>query len=117
MVAFHFFLSPKTKFSFSIEMLSSLLLIIQNMKFIFEDNFISNETKSELKTKIINQCYELILSNTEKYYIPIPNLIRLISYITYSNSTIKSINKFQKPKVNQIFHKTIENFSEIEKKI
>ena len=94
--------------------IGSFELIIQNMKFIFEDNFVSNETISELKTKIINQCYELILSNTEKYYIPIPTLVHLISYITYSNSTIKSINKFQQPKVYQIFQKTIQNFSEID---
>ena len=94
--------------------IGSFELIIQNMQFIFEDNFISKEKISELKDKIINQCYELILTNTENYYIPLPTLVHLISYITYNNSTIKSISKFQQPKVYQIFLKTIENFSEFD---
>ena len=91
---------------------ASFEIIFANIQFIFDETFISNESISELRDKIINQCYELILNNIENYNIPIQILSKLISFITSNDSTKKSISKFQQPKVYQIFLKTIENFSE-----
>jgi hypothetical protein len=91
---------------------ASFEIIFANIQFIFHETFISNESISELRDKIINQCYELILNNIENYNIPIQILSKLISFITSNDSTKKSISKFQQPKVYQIFLKTIENFSE-----
>ena len=43
---------------------SSFQLIIFNIAFLFSEDFISNNTIYEKKTKIINECYELILNNS-----------------------------------------------------
>ena len=91
---------------------ASFQIIFSNIKFMFEENFFSSELITEKKTKIINECYQLILSNSSNYNIPLSILVQLISFITLNDSTKKSIIKFQQPKIYQIYLKTIENFSE-----
>ena len=91
---------------------SSFQLIISNIKFIFSDDFISNNTIYEKKIKIINECYQLILNNSKNYNIPIQILAELIIFITANNTTKKCIDKFQQPLVFQIYTKTIENFTQ-----
>ena len=91
---------------------ASFQIIFSNIQFMFEENFVSSELITEKKTKIINECYQLILTNSSNYIIPLSILVQLISFITLNNSTKKSISKFQQPKLYQIYLKTIENFSE-----
>ena len=91
---------------------ASFQIILSNIQFIFSEDFFCTEKITETKSKIINECYQLILSNPKNYYIPLPILVQLISFITLNNSIKKSIIKFQQPQVYKIFLQTIENFSE-----
>ena len=93
-------------------LLGSFEIILANINFMFLDNFYENDKIAEKKSKIINFCYQLILDNTKKYYIPIPILVKLIQFITMNNSTKKYITKFQQPTVFQTYLKSIENLTE-----
>ena len=109
-----FFISNKKSlvFEYIYSIYGSFQIIFFNIKFMFKEDFFSNELISEKKTKIINDCYQLILSNSSNFNIPLSILNHLILFITLNDSTKKIIKKFQQPQVYQIFLKTIENFSE-----
>ena len=110
-----FFINNKRSLLFDniYSIFASFQTILSNIKFIFNEDFNSTEAITEKKNIIINECYQLILNNTDNnYYIPIQILVILISFITMNNSTKKSIIKFQQPKIYQTYLKTIENFSE-----
>ena len=64
---------------------ASFQIILSNIQFIFSEDFFCTEKITETKSKIINECYQLILSNSKNYYIPLPILVQLISFITLNN--------------------------------
>ena len=99
---------------YTFAILGSFEFILANINFMFKDNFSNNQKIIEKKSKIINNCYQLILKNTDNYNIPISILTQLIEFITLNNSIKKCIIKFQQTGVFQAFLKSIENFGEFE---
>ena len=91
---------------------ASFQMVLSNIQFLFDEDLVFSEKITEKKTKLLNECYQLILNNPKSYNIPISILVKLISFITLNNSIKKSLIKFQQPKVYKIYLQTIENLSE-----
>ena len=91
---------------------SSLRIILSNIEFMFKEDFISTELISNKKSKIFNECFNIILNDSEMNEIPLQILIKLINFITLNK---KSNNKNIKiSKIYEIFLHTMENLYESE---
>ena len=91
---------------------ASFRIILSNIEFMFTEDFISTELISQQKEKIINECYNIILNDSEINNIPIEISNVLISFISLNKK--RNIN-IQISKVYEIYLQSLEKLYGTEK--
>ena len=91
---------------------ASFRIILSNIEFMFTEDFISTELISQQKEKIINECYNIILNDSEINNIPIEISNVLISFIALNKK--RNIN-IQISKVYEIYLQSLEKLYGTEK--
>ena len=94
--------------------LASFQLILGNINFIFCENFFENEKISQKKALILEKIHELIKNNIKNFEIPLPNLVKLIEFITMNKTTKATIKNNEAKEIYEVYLKSIQNLKEAE---